>query len=403
MRKSQVAILKTAKNPGEEEIQAKVREAVDSIGGIRRFVKRGDLVIVKPNLVIGMTAEAGVTTDVRVSKAVADLVREQGARAVIGESCGTGGDTEKVFEATGYDKLRNQGYEVIDFKKMDSVEITIPKAKIIKRVKIPVLVKEADVLISLPKIKTHDQVVMSAGLKNMKGALEDRERNRLHKDNLSQGIADINSFFRVKLVVVDGIVGMEGVSSIFGDRVEMNLLLAGDDPVAVDTVIAHIMEVDPNEVYYIRYSHEMGIGTMDMNEIEVLGNKISEVKRRFKRSDEDLKKIQIPGFKMMMHETACTGCRYTMYSVIKDMRKKGLMEHLNGLTALVGEIDELPKVDKRSLVLVGTCAGKKKEEGVRFAPGCPPRNYWVIEAITGTPQQSLSSDLRQEKGQLAGD
>lgn len=117
MDKSRIAIVKTRRNPGEEEIKKKVREAIEAIGGVRRFVTSGDLVIVKPNLVISMTANTGATTDWRVSKAVADLVQEHGGRVVIGESCGTGGDTEKVFKTTEYDILRNQGYEVIDLRK----------------------------------------------------------------------------------------------------------------------------------------------------------------------------------------------------------------------------------------------------------------------------------------------
>jgi uncharacterized protein (DUF362 family) len=90
-RKSRVAIFQTGKNPGEKEIREKVRAAVDAVGGMGRFVKPGELVIIKPNLVISMAAETGAVVDWRVSKAVADLVREQGGRAVIGESCGTGG------------------------------------------------------------------------------------------------------------------------------------------------------------------------------------------------------------------------------------------------------------------------------------------------------------------------
>lgn len=396
MDKSRVAVFKTRKNPGEKEIKEKVKEAIEAIGGIRRFVKPGDLVIVKPNLVITMAANTGATTDWRVSKAVADLVREHGGRAVIGESCGTGGDTEKVFKITGYDILRNQGYEVIDFKKLENVEVSIPNAKVIKRLMIPALVRQADVIINVPKLKTHDQLPMSGALKNMKGALAEKEKNRLHKDGLFQGIAEINALLRSRLVVVDGIIGQEGLGPVFGEPVEMDLIVAGDDPVAVDTVLCHIMEIEPKDVLCIRFAQEMGIGTMDMREIEIFGKKISQVKRRFKLAEEDTKKIQVPGFQMMFDEKSCTGCRNTMYSVIKDMETKGLMEALKGLTVLVGAAERMPDVDVRNLVLVGACAAKKKAEGIRFAPGCPPRGYWILEAITGVPQKARTTEFRQE-------
>jgi uncharacterized protein (DUF362 family) len=394
MTRSRVAILKTNKDPGIEEIHKTVRQAVDAVGGMGRFVKSGDLVIIKPNLVISMTADTGTTTDWRISKAVADLVKAQGARPVICESCGTGGDTEKVFQSTGYGKLRDDGYEVVDLKKVKNKIIEIPEARVIKKVKVPKLVTEANVIINVPKLKTHDQLIMTGALKNMKGAIGEKEKNRLHKDGLNEGVADINLYLRPSLTVVDGIIGQEGLGPVFGDPVEMNLILAADDMVAVDTVQCHIMEMDPDTIDHIKIAEEMGLGTMKMEEIELIGTPIDDVKRRFKLPDEDLKKVEVPGFQMVLNETSCTGCRNTMYSVIKDMQEKNLIEHLHGITAVVGEIDQLPDVPQENLVLVGACTAEKKVKGLRFAKGCPPRNYWVIEAICGTPQQSRGSDYR---------
>jgi uncharacterized protein (DUF362 family) len=397
MAKSRVAILQTGKNPAEAEIRETVRSAVEAVGGMRRFVRPKDLVIIKPNLVISLPAETGATVDWRVTRTVAELVREAGGRPVIGESCGTGGDTEKVFEKTGHAALRDQGYEVVDFKKIEDVELSIPGAQVIREVKVPRLVHEADVIINIPKIKTHDQIPMSGALKNMKGALAEKEKNRLHKDGLNQGVAEINALLKPKLVIVDGIIAQEGLGPVFGDPVEMDLILAGADSVAIDTVLCRIMEIDPNEVLCIRFAEEMGLGTSRMEEIEIIGRPIREVQRRFKSPEEDTKKIEVPGLRLLWDETSCTGCRNTMYSVIKDMQSKKLLHHLEDLTVIAGEIDRIPQeVDRSRLVLVGVCTAKRREEGIRWAPGCPPRNYWVIEAITGAQQQARSTDLRNK-------
>ena len=394
MGKSRVAIFQTRKSPEEEEIRETVRTAVDAVGGMGRFVKAGDLVIIKPNLVISMPAETGATVDWRVTRAVADLVREWKGRAVIGESCGTGGDTEKVFQKTGHAALRERGYEVVDFKKIENVEVSIPNAQVIRKVQIPALVKQADAIINIPKIKTHDQIPMSGALKNMKGALAEREKNRLHKDGLNQGVAEINALLRPKLVVFDGIIAQEGLGPVFGDPVEMDLIIAADDQVAVDTVVCHIMEIDPQQVLCIRYAEEMGLGTSNLEKIEIVGKKIHDLKRRFKSPEEDIKKIEVPGFQLLFNETSCTGCRNTMYSVIKDMQSKGLLEFLKGVKVVAGAMEELPDLDRQDMVLVGACTAKMRKEGIRFAPGCPPRNYWVIEAITGTEQRSRGADFR---------
>jgi hypothetical protein len=299
-----------------------------------------------------------------------------------------------VFQNTGHARLRDRGYEVVDFKKIENVEMTIPNAQVIQKVMIPTLVKQADVIINIPKIKTHDQIPMSGALKNMKGALAEKEKNRLHKDGLNQGVAEINALLRPKLVVVDGIIAQEGLGPVFGDPVEMDLIMAGEDSVAVDTVICNIMEIDPKQVLCIRFAEEMGLGTGDLSKIEIIGKKINEVKRRFKSAEEDIKKIEVPGFQLLFNETSCTGCRNTMYSVIKDMQTKGLLDYLKGLTVVAGAMEQLPDLDPRSMVLVGACTAKLKKEGIRFAPGCPPRNYWVIEAITGAAQQSRGADFR---------
>jgi len=394
MEKSRVAIFQTRRNPEEEEIREKVRAAVDSVGGMDRFVKAGHLVIIKPNLVISMPAETGATVDWRVTRAVADLVRERKGRAVIGESCGTGGDTEKVFQKTGHAALRERGYEVVDNKKIENVELSILNAQVIQKVQIPVLVRQADAIINIPKIKTHDQIPMSGALKNMKGALAEREKNRLHKEGLNQGVAEINALLRPKLVVFDGIIAQEGLGPVFGDPVEMDLIIAADDQVAVDTVVCHIMGIDPRQVLCIQYAEEMGLGSRDLEKIEIVGKKIQEVKRRFKSSEEDIKKIEVPGFQLLFNESSCTGCRNTMYSVIKDMQSKGLLEFLKGVKVVAGAMEELPDLDLRDMILVGACTAKMRKEGIRFAPGCPPRNYWVIEAITGAAQQSRGSDFR---------
>jgi uncharacterized protein (DUF362 family) len=393
--KSRIAIFKTPPDPGIDKIEEIVRNAIAAIGGLQKFVKPGDLVVLKPNLVISMTADTGATADWRVSKAVAELVKEQGARPVICESCGTGGDTEKVFEKTGYAELRNSGYEVVDLKKIENKTVSIPDALAIRELKVPELVTQADVIISIPKIKTHDQIAMSGALKNMKGAIGEKEKNRLHKEALNEGIADINLFLRPALTVVDGIIAQEGLGPVFGEPVEMNLIIAGDDLVAVDTILCQIMEIDPMQINHILFAEKTGLGTMDLERMEIIGEDINRIKHRFKAPEEDIKKIEVPGFKMVFNEKTCTGCRNTMYSVIKDMQEKKLIAHLNGLTAVVGEVDELPDIPQENMVLVGVCTAKNRAEGMRYAKGCPPRNYWVIEAIVGAPQQSRGSDLRQ--------
>ena len=124
---------KQRQNPGANEIAAAVRKALDLIGGIKDIVKRGNLVLINPNWAAPpVEREKAVITDPDVAKAVADIVREQGARAVIAESSAVGVDTAKVIEASGYKTLRDQGYEVVDLKKTKIVKVPFKDGLVLK-------------------------------------------------------------------------------------------------------------------------------------------------------------------------------------------------------------------------------------------------------------------------------
>ena len=167
MPKTKVAIVKGPDKPNENEIDSMVRKAIELAGGLASLVSRGDTVIIKPNLVYPMAPETGATTDPRICKAIADIVKELGAKPIIGESSLVSIDTEKVFEVADYGRLRKEGYEVIDLKKkgIERVEVSIPKGKALKKVILPKIVVDADLIISVPKMKTHDSAKVTLSLK----------------------------------------------------------------------------------------------------------------------------------------------------------------------------------------------------------------------------------------------
>jgi hypothetical protein len=142
--------------------------------------------------------EKAVITDPDVAKAVADIVREQGARAVIAESSAVGVDTAKVIEASGYKTLRDQGYEVVDLKKTKIVKVPFKDGKVLKEVETYELVQQADVIVSLPKMKTHDQADMTGPMKNLKGLLSDKYKRLLHQEyGVFEGCVDITAFLNL--------------------------------------------------------------------------------------------------------------------------------------------------------------------------------------------------------------
>jgi len=292
--KTTVAIVKGSKNPQQTEIRKMVEQSIGLIGGIDDIISRGDRVLVKPNIAYEIKPGETEVSDPRVAKAICDILLDMGAKPLIAESSAAGVDGEAAFEASGYYDLRKQGYEVINLKAAKTKKTIIldnPRGKVLKKVKVWALVKEVDAIVNLPVIKTHDHLPATLALKNIKGLLVDAEKKNFHhKYGLSQAIADLNLVIKPDLTIVDGIFCREGLGYPFSDEIEMDLIIAGKDPVAVDTVTLLIMDIDPLKQEHAVLAEEHGIGTMDMKKIDVVGKKISDVKRKFKRPEEALKK-----------------------------------------------------------------------------------------------------------------
>ncbi len=382
MGKAKVSIVRTNPKPEYPEILESVRKALDLIGGIDDIIKPGNLVLINPSWVAPpVEREAACITVPEVPRAIADVVRELGARPVIAESSAVGVDTEKVIQTSGYKRLLEIGYEVVNLKKTPHVELPVENGRVFETLPCWKLVQRADVVISVPKLKTHDQTEMTCGLKKMKGLETDKDKRRVHQVGLFKGISDINTVFRPALTVVDAILCQEGLGPIFGRPLEMDLVVAGKDPVSVDSICGQIMGYDPKEVLVTKFAAERGLGNMDNEFIEVVGEKLEKVRRRFVRSIED-DPVQVEGFSLIHGGVTCTGCRNTVMSALVDMRREAQLKYLPGVTVITGDPPIPEGTSKDSIVAVGQCVPLKKRRE-RFVTGCPPNNVFVVQAIIG--------------------
>ncbi|RLB85077.1 MAG: hypothetical protein DRH15_03910 [Deltaproteobacteria bacterium] len=382
MKKAQVSIVKTKKAPGYEEIFEAVEKALNLIGGIEDIIRPGNLVLINPSWVAPpVEREAGCITIPEVPRAIADIVKSLGARPVIAESSAVGVDTEKVIEASGYKDLREMGYEVINLKKTAHVDMPTENGKIFETVECWELVQEADVIISVPKLKTHDQTEMTCAIKNLKGLLTDKWKRLEHQEGLFESVVDLLSAVKPKLAVVDAIVCQEGVGPVFGKPVEMDLIVAGKDLVAVDSVCAQIIGYDPTETLITVNAAARGLGVMDPGQIDIIGEPLEKVKRRFLRAVED-DPVQVDDFQLIHGEVTCTGCRNTVMSALIDMRNAGQLEYLHGITVLTGGAPFPEGVPRENIVTVGKCMPKEYRTE-RHVKGCPPNNAYVVKAIIG--------------------
>ncbi|MEM1539157.1 MAG: DUF362 domain-containing protein [Candidatus Bathyarchaeia archaeon] len=238
-------------------------------------------ILIKPNYINAQHPSTGITTDSRVIEGILKFLKENGKdNIVIGEGSGFA-DTFHAFKVAGIDKVAERwNAKLIDLNKDIFVEVYPPNPLSLRRVRVAKTALES-LIISVPKLKVHRLTTVTLGLKNMMGALA--HKGRMHNGHLSENIADLASVLKPSLTVIDGIIAGEGHETS-GNPVEMNIVIAGVDPVAVDTVGAAVMGVSPQEVKHLVLAEKKGLGTCNLNRIEVVGEKIENVKRSFRRS-----------------------------------------------------------------------------------------------------------------------
>lgn len=395
---TQVALLKCT---DKDEISEKIKQLAALLGGMERYVKPGDRVLIKPNVLCAQDASGGATTSPRLVKAAADLCLEAGAKQVtVGESSNWGIDSMASMRACGYDKIADGKRIVLqDFKKHPFITKQID-GLVLQSIHVPQAVEEADVVINCPVLKTHTMTKVTVGIKNFSvGISSDMDKQcKLHRigmfppisDELEKcgswldcAIADINSHVRTTLTIVDGILGLHGMGApLFGRPIHAGLIFAGMDRVSVDAVGSRLLGFDAREVNHIRNSYDYGMGEIDLDKIEITGEKPEnfplDIQQSYNTSLENLPS----NVRVINGCGTCKACLSTIHYVLnrhkEDIEKMGIPIHV-----YVGKYfeDRKLKLERGMHIFYGNCAGSHIYGG-GFVPGCPPRSRrQFIQAI----------------------
>ena len=251
-----------------------VGDAVQALGGMKKFVNPGEVVVVKPNMAWDRTPEMGANAHPVVVRKVVELCLEAGAKQVkvLDHTCD---DARKAYAASGIKaaveaiKDPRAVVEFVDDRRF--VELTVEKAKALKKWYFYKDILEADRFINIPVAKQHAESRLTMCLKNMMGAIGGW-RGRIHV-GLHQNIADMNLLLRPDLHILDAtrILLRNGPKGGKVEDVEVkNLLFAGADPVALDAMGAGLFGLKPEDLGYIVKSHQAGRGEMDLSKIKVV-------------------------------------------------------------------------------------------------------------------------------------
>lgn len=249
-----------------------VKRAVDLVGGIEAFVEPGMKVLVKPNLLSARAPEEAVDTHPEVVRAVVRLVKARGAVPVIGDSPGGyGKNIDEVFEKSGMRSMaREEGVDLVKFT----------SSRFVDGIPISRYIFDSDRIISVPKFKTHCITVLTAGIKNMYGSITGLYKAECHSKapkeaDFAKTVARVYSITKPHLTVLDAIVVMEGDGPSSGSLRDMNMIMASDDAVSMDSCLAKIVGLKPTDILVTKEAYESGCGEAELGKIEVLGDDIN--------------------------------------------------------------------------------------------------------------------------------
>jgi uncharacterized protein (DUF362 family) len=271
------------------------RDAIANAGGLAGIVKKGDVVLIKPNLCTGARADEPKTTDYRVVAAIVDAVKAlDPSRIIIAEGAFSGDAFSK--EALAQNKYGSiRGVEFYNFnacEKKDCYEVTPPKSLIGKSLFIPKIFMDADVVIEAPKMKTHFQpaAVVSLTIKNSFGVPSEKiyggygYKNGLHNFPLSEIIVELNKIRLPGFTVIDGVMGGEGYGPSNNTPVKSEIVIAGRDPLAADVVALTFMGFTLDQIPHLQLAAKEGLGNSKLSKIKVAGADLDAIKMDFKSS-----------------------------------------------------------------------------------------------------------------------
>jgi len=261
-------------------IERAVGQVLELLGGMKRFVRPGQSVFLKANMLSAKPPEAAVTTHPEVIRAVARAVLAAGGRAAVGDSAGFGALTT-VGAKTGIAAVADElGIPMEELT--EPVETKRPDGARVRRLRLARRVLDADVVVNLPKVKTHQQMFLTLAVKNLFGCIVGKEKIAWHMSAgrdatlFARALVEICAAVRPALSIVDGVVGMEGNGPSHGDARRFGFLAAGADPFALDAVLTWLLGFEPADLPVLAAAREarddgLDVGVTDLNGIEIVG------------------------------------------------------------------------------------------------------------------------------------
>jgi len=390
-----VVVEKVPPTRSGEELKASLMNVFHSLGGMEKFVKKGQNVVIKANVVAdhGLrdgVYQGGVVTDVRLVRALIEVLLPVAGKVTVAEGASINrAETDKLFAHYGYDRLTEidpKRVALVDLNTDSLIRKTVPNGKRMLSREIPLTLEQADVVINLPVMKTHFAALVSLSIKNLQGAIPPLEKYMSHFFGLWQNLVNTHYLVKPKLVIVDGLTAQENFGPVYGTPKTMNLIIGGTNPVAVDAVTMRIMGLDPALSPPVQLAHMQGLGSIEPEKINVAGTPIEEVMSPFKEAEINLES----GKNLIVHaESACPGCKGYLHYVLNKLRRPDPQNPANLLidrpfekkvNVFLGPFSKAEPNPEETNVFLGICQQHHAEMG-KHLPGCPPHAEVIMKGM----------------------
>jgi uncharacterized protein (DUF362 family) len=380
--KSKVAVEETKK----QSLSKALNNLLKKLGGIDNFIQKGDQVFLKPNMFLNSPVESGITTNPNLVIEMAKLCSELGAEVIIGER---NGQIHANF--SDYPKINNYA-RLVDLDQEEFVLKNPPENTSVINFPLPIpkIVEESDLVISLPGLRTHVLTLMSNALKNTMGFLPGKTTRLIHLAGLEEAIIDLNKIIKIDLTITDAIYSLEGAfPADSGQAKKTDFIMASTDQVALDSVAAKFMGYGTNEVEINSLAARAGLGTCDLEEINILGE---EKIYNFKKPKDAAVIKDLVGTCGIYSEAACDKCVRALINGIYAFLEENNFSDLNKLgdiNIITGKSFDGDLKNGKNLIY-GNCAKSYSAKG-EFLPGCPP--------LTGAVKGKLKKFLNDNDGE----
>lgn len=331
---------------------------------IAEEIPQGASIGLKPNLVVAATPDSGATTHMGIIEGIIEYLQDAGHKDIsIMEGSWVGDSTQRAFSICGYpDVSRKYNVPLYDLKKDKTETLSTP----VGPMRVCSRPLHTDYLISLPVLKGHCQTVMTCALKNSKGCIPDTEKRHFHTQGLHRPIAALGTVFKPSLFIVDSICGdlnfEEG-----GTPIQTNRMLLGHDPVMIDTYGCKLMGIDPFDVDYIGYSEDLGVGSMDIRDEDLVFLNDPSAAPAFPKPTGTVSRLT----RNVRQNSACSACYGNLVHALYHMEEIG---RTCRKPIYIGQGYKNMPVDG---IGIGRCC---KNAAINV-PGCPPDAARIMEVL----------------------